>query len=82
MPQSEAHWYNKLNQKLLELSFDIADTYCLDFNAIFNTIGVKEALDQKKWESVKAPLTFKSMFALAKEYGKYIRALKGKRKSV
>ena len=80
LPQSEAHWYNKLNQKLLELSFDIADTYCLDFNAIFNTIGIKEALDQKKWESVKAPLTFKSMLALAKEYRKYIKALKGKTK--
>ena len=80
LPQSEAHWYNKLNQKLLELSFDIADSYCLDFNVIFNTIGVKEALDQKKWESVKAPLTFKSMLALAKEYGKFIRALKGKTK--
>ncbi|MDA9886155.1 HAD-IIIC family phosphatase [Flavobacteriaceae bacterium] len=77
---SERKWYNKLNESLIELCQEIPNVYCLNLEAIFNSVGIENAFESRKWESSKSPFTFSALLPLAKEYDKYMRAIFGKTK--
>jgi FkbH-like protein len=77
---SERNWYNELNRALIEMCRNTPNVYCLNLEAIFNSIGYKNAFDARKWDSSKTPFTFQALLPLAKEYTKFTRALFGKTK--
>ena len=75
---SQKRWYLKLNEHLQDLCKEIDNVFCVDLNTVISQVGYNIGFNQRQWEVAKAPLGPKLLIPLAKEYGKFIRALNGK----
>ncbi len=75
---SQKKWYSKLNEHLQDVCAEIDNVFCVDLNAVISQVGYNIGFNQRQWEVAKAPLGPKLLIPLAKEYGKFIRALNGK----
>lgn len=78
--QSQKKWFEKLNNRLIELCKEIGNVYCLDLSSVFFQVGYANGYTQRQWEMAKAPLAQKLFIPLAQEYAKFLRALNGKTK--
>lgn len=75
---SQKRWYSKLNENLQDLCEEIDNVFCVDLNTVISQVGYNIGFNQRQWEVAKAPLGPKLLIPLAKEYGKFVRALNGK----
>ncbi len=69
-----------LNQELLRATKKWIDVYIVDFMKLFARIGSSQGIDERYWHSARAPFGRQAILPLGQEYGRYIRALKGKTK--
>jgi FkbH-like protein len=70
----------RLNLSLVSMVNEFTGAYVVDVDYVASQVGYRNAIDHKYWQIGKAPYTFAFNLALAKEYVKPIRALKGKAK--
>ena len=70
----------KLNTELLKVSKRFKDVYWVDFFSLFSRVGRENAFDARHWQMARAPLGKNALVPLGQEYGKLIRALRGKTK--
>ena len=75
---SQKRWYSKLNENLQDLCEEIDNVFCVDLNTLISQVGYNIGFNQRQWEVAKAPFGPKLIIPLAKEYGKFVRALNGK----
>jgi len=68
----------KLNTELLKVSKRFKDVYWVDFFSLFSRVGRESAFDARHWQMARAPLGKNALVPLGQEYGKLIRALRGK----
>src|SRR5208283_1351889 len=67
----------KLNDNLLDIIKNYSGSYIVDMDLLKSTIGYLHFNDNRYWHIGKAPLTVEASKLIAKEYMKFIRALKG-----
>jgi len=70
----------QLNQSLIALINKYENTYIIDVDLLQSKVGFKNFFDHRYWHIGKAPYTKLACRTIAKEYFKFIRALKGKNK--
>ncbi|MBU3597328.1 HAD-IIIC family phosphatase [Polynucleobacter bastaniensis] len=69
-----------LNKELLKIAKQNPNVYIVDYQLIFSRYGYRNVIDDRYWSVAKAPLKSDVITALAGEYSKYLKALKGKTK--
>lgn len=69
-----------INTQILLDSNKIDDVYILDIARIFTEIGSLYSIDQRNWQTSKAPLSYKSNLRISQEIGKFVKAFRGKTK--
>jgi len=74
---SQKKWHLQFNQDLLKICSEIDNVFCIDLSTIISNTGYLTGINQRQWEIAKAPLGSKLLIPLAKEYGKFLRALNG-----
>ena len=74
---SQKKWHLQFNEGLLEVCSEIDNVFCLDLVSVSSNLGYSTGFNQRQWEIAKAPLGSKLLIPLAKEYGKFLRALNG-----
>jgi FkbH-like protein len=74
----QTHSVIRLNQELLRRVRQLADAYVVDYMQAFARVGAEEAIDERYWQIGRAPLGRRVLIPLAREYGKFVRALRGK----
>ncbi len=66
------------NRLLLKMSGVFSDVYWINTLGLFANIGYEAAVNQRNWEIARAPISKHALVPLGLEYGKFIRALRGK----
>jgi FkbH-like protein len=74
----QIHTLLRLNSLLLRESKNFKDIYWVNTLGLFANIGYDTAVDQRCWETARAPLSKYALVPFGVEYGKFIRALRGK----
>jgi HAD superfamily phosphatase (TIGR01681 family) len=70
----------RLNAELLREAGEANDVSVVDFMRIFAAYGSTNFVDERYWHIARAPLAQKALVPLGTEYGKFVRALRGKAK--
>ena len=81
--QSDAYHVNtvlRLNAELLREAAAARDVAIVDYLRIFAAYGSANLVDERYWHVARAPLAQKALLPLGTEYGKFVRALRGKAK--
>lgn len=79
--QSEMHQVAsiiRLNSGLRQIAREFPDVYVVDLMTLGARIGHDRAFDERYWHIGRAPLSRVALLALAKEYVKFVRALRGR----
>jgi len=72
--------FRRINSDLLSVIGKYDSVYIVDMDLLQSTIGYLNFIDNRYWHIGKAPYTREACKTIAKEYIKFIRALKGKNK--
>lgn len=72
------HTIQNLNLQILLDSKIFQDIYILDLAKIFAAEGYLNSFDSRHWQMARAPLTQRAILRVCNEFGKFIRALRGK----
>jgi FkbH-like protein len=75
---NQVHTVLKLNSDLLKMSKNYSDVYWVDTMSLFARLGYTTAVDERNWQVARAPISKDALLPLGLEYGKFIRALRGK----
>lgn len=76
----QAGTIRRLNKRLMELVSSIPDAYVVDIDLLQSCGGRKYFKDNRFWHIARSPYSRSASQAIAWEYMKYIRALKGRAK--
>jgi len=76
----QVNTFRRINTELIDLSQKYESVYMVDMDLLQSVIGYSHFFDHRYWHIGKAPYTRVASKALAKEYIKFIRAIKGKNK--
>ncbi|MBV8716026.1 MAG: HAD-IIIC family phosphatase [Chloroflexi bacterium] len=76
-PGHEVHAVLQLNADLMADCAELRDVYVVDLMRVVARIGSEHVIDQRYWHVAAAPLTRDGLRGLGREYGRYIRALRG-----
>jgi FkbH-like protein len=74
--QSEA--IRRLNHELGSLAGGIPDVFVVDFLQLFARIGGSQGFSSRDWHMSRTPYSRHALVPIGQEYGKFIRALRGK----
>jgi len=66
-----------INEQLRQIASQYKDVFLLDYEHLISQIGRTRWFDEKMWITAKMPLAREALIALAGEYAKFIRAIKG-----
>ena len=67
-----------LNHGLRQCVNEFSDVYLVDLMALTARLGNAQALDERYWHIARAPLSRSALSMLAREYVKFVRALRGR----
>jgi FkbH-like protein len=67
-----------LNREILRVARGVPDVFVADLARLVGRIGSQAAIDERGWQTSRAPLGTPLILALAKEYSKFVRALRGR----
>ena len=70
----------RINQEILHLVKRQESVYIIDMDLLQSRIGSVHLTDERFWHMGRAPYSREGYLAIAKEYIKFIRALRGKKK--
>jgi FkbH-like protein len=70
----------KLNAHVLADAKEMAGVSIVDFMRLFALHGSANCVDERYWQIARAPLAQKALLPVGAEYGKFVRALRGKTK--
>lgn len=79
-PDYQFHTIQNLNLQILLDAKSLTDIYILDVAKIFASEGFLNSFDSRHWQMAKAPLTQRAMLSVCNEFGRLVRALRGKTK--
>jgi FkbH-like protein len=74
----QTHTILTINQGMVRRLSDERSIYIIDFMSLMARIGGANTIDDRYWQIGKAPIGRKCIVEVAREYGKFIRALRGK----
>lgn len=72
------HTIQNLNLQILLDAKALDDIYILDIAKIFATEGFLNSFDSRHWQMARAPLTQRSILRLCNDFGRLVKALRGK----
>jgi FkbH-like protein len=78
--QNHVYAIRQINTMLVNVAAKYESVYIVDVDLLQSRVGYKSYFDQRLWNIGKAPYTREACKEIAKEYVKFIRALKGKNK--
>lgn len=67
-----------LNEELHARISNFQNVFCVDYQFLMANIGYSQGFDERYWHSSKAPFSRHALIPVAKEYVRFLRALKGK----
>ena len=70
----------RINQEMLQVAQKNEGVYIIDMDLLQSRIGSVHLTDERFWHMARAPYSREGYLAIAKEYVKFIRALRGKKK--
>ena len=70
----------RINQEMLQIARKNEGVYIIDMDLLQSRIGSIHLTDERFWHMARAPYSREGYLAIAKEYIKFIRALRGKKK--
>jgi FkbH-like protein len=76
----QTHAILQLDADLLADAREMTDVSIVDFMRVFAAHGSAQLVDERYWQLARAPLAHKALVPIGVEYGKFIRALRGKAK--
>jgi FkbH-like protein len=76
----QVNTFRKINSDLVDIAGKYDSAYIIDIVLLESTIGYLKFFDSRYWHLAKAPYTREAFKTIAKEYIKFIGALKGKSK--
>jgi FkbH-like protein len=76
--QHHTHAILRLNHELLRRLRAVRDAYVVDYLSVFARVGGLSATDERYWQIGRAPLGRPVLIPLGREYGKFVRALRGR----
>jgi len=76
----QVNTFRRINNKLLDIIHQYKGVYVVDIDLLQSVLGDMHFLDSRYWHIGRAPYTVSASKAIAKEYMKFIRALKGRNK--
>ena len=79
-PKKQVNAFRMLNNSLLDIIGKYDSVYVIDVDLIQSTLGYLNYFDNRYWYIGRAPYTRDACRAIAQEYAKFLRALKGKNK--
>ena len=79
--QSKSHQtqaFLKLNMELRDRLELFDDVYLMDLMSLMARVGSTQGIDERYWQVGRAPIGRPALIPWAQEYGKFVRALRGK----
>ncbi len=70
--------YRRLNASLVDVAREMPDCHIVDLERVRALLGHRHFNDPRYWHLAKAPYTRAAWQEIAKEYAKFIRAIRGK----
>jgi len=70
--------FREANSALLDVVSEYDNAYIVDIDLLQSVIGYHNFIDNRYWHTAKMPYTREAFILIAREYMKFIRALKGK----
>jgi FkbH-like protein len=67
-----------LNREVSSVARSVPDVFVVDLARLINRIGSGAGIDERGWQSSRAPLATPTILALAREYRRFIVAIRGK----
>lgn len=67
-----------LNKELSIQTKSFSNVFCVDYEILMANIGYAQGFDERYWHAGKSPFSRHALIPVAKEYIRFIRALKGK----
>jgi FkbH-like protein len=74
----QIHTILKLNQELLQRIRQWRDVFLVDYFNLMAQVGSTQGIDERYWQIGRAPIGRHALLPFGQEYGKFIRALRGK----
>ena len=74
----QGHTIMILNQELLRCLQLMRDVYLVDYMNLMARVGSAQGIDERYWQMGRAPIGRAALVPFGQEYGKFIRALRGK----
>jgi FkbH-like protein len=68
----------RINGELLAVASAVRDVYLVDYLGLVARVGAERAVDERRWQSARAPLGRELLVPLGREYAKFVRALRGR----
>ena len=75
---SQAEAVLGLNRRLREMAAAMPNVFVVDYLGLFANIGIAEGFDAHNWVHRRSPIGRRALIPVGREYGKYLRALKGR----
>ena len=69
-----------INSEMLQLARSEEGVYIIDMDLLQSRLGSVHLIDERFWHMARAPYSREGCLAIAKEYIKFIRAIRGKKK--
>ena len=76
--QSQSQMVQDLNHGLRAITGKTPDVYLVDFVQLFARIGSAQGFSDRDWHMSRTPYSRHALVPLGQEYGKFLRALRGK----
>ncbi|MGC2112659.1 MAG: HAD-IIIC family phosphatase [Candidatus Korobacteraceae bacterium] len=76
--QSQSEMIQRLNGGLKEIAGRVPDVLIVDFLQLFAHIGSAQGFSARDWHMSRTPFSRHALVPIGQEYGKFIRALRGK----
>lgn len=77
---SEPNVIRELNRQLIDITSDYPGVYIADIENLKSIAGYQNFIDNRNWYIARLPYSQKALRMIAREYAKFIRALKGRTK--
>jgi len=77
---SQKNFIRGINIAFDELAKEFSDVYIIDNENVASEVGKSNIYDEKMWYVSKNPYKMRYYINLSKEYAKYVKAIRGKRK--
>jgi FkbH-like protein len=77
IPEGQSAAILSINDRLRARVRDVPNSYVFDLFGLFARLGSENATDERHWQIARLPIAPKAFLPLAREFGAFVRAIRG-----